>query len=47
MKVVDVQTHRLNDAYLGPLKRHGGGYTPGRVVGDAVRGGNAMRIFKL
>ena len=33
MKVVDVHTHMLNDAYLALLKRHGGGYTLGKVVG--------------
>ena len=33
MKVVDVHTHMLNDAYLAALKRHGGGYTLGKVVG--------------
>ncbi|HWI98762.1 MAG TPA: amidohydrolase family protein [Burkholderiales bacterium] len=33
MKVIDVHTHMLNDAYLAALKRHGGGYTLGKVVG--------------
>ncbi len=33
MKVVDVHTHMLNDAYLALLKRHGGGYALGKVVG--------------
>jgi aminocarboxymuconate-semialdehyde decarboxylase len=33
MKVVDVHTHMLNDAYLAALKRHGGGYRLGKVVG--------------
>ena len=31
MKVVDVHTHMLNDAYLAALKRHGGGYALGKV----------------
>ena len=33
MKVVDVHTHMLNDAYLALLKRNGGGYALGKVVG--------------
>jgi aminocarboxymuconate-semialdehyde decarboxylase len=33
MKVVDVHTHMLSDAYVALLKRHGGGYTLGKVVG--------------
>jgi aminocarboxymuconate-semialdehyde decarboxylase len=33
MKVVDVHTHMLNDAYLALLKKHGGGYKVKKVVG--------------
>lgn len=33
MKVVDVHTHMLNQAYLGLLKKHGGGYKVRKVVG--------------
>jgi aminocarboxymuconate-semialdehyde decarboxylase len=33
MKVVDVHTHLLNDAYLARLKRHGGGYKVRKVLG--------------
>jgi aminocarboxymuconate-semialdehyde decarboxylase len=33
LKVVDVHTHMLNDAYLALLKRHGGGYKVKKVVG--------------
>jgi aminocarboxymuconate-semialdehyde decarboxylase len=33
MKVVDVHTHMLNDAYLALLKRHGGGYKLKKVIG--------------
>src|SRR5687767_830231 len=33
VKVIDVHTHMLNDAYLGLLKKHGGGYKLKKVVG--------------
>lgn len=33
MKVIDVHTHMLNDAYLALLKKHGGGYKVKKVVG--------------
>ena len=33
MKVIDVHTHMLNDAYLALLKKHGGGYKVRKVVG--------------
>jgi aminocarboxymuconate-semialdehyde decarboxylase len=33
MKVIDVHTHMLNDAYLRLLKKHGGGYRVKKVVG--------------
>jgi aminocarboxymuconate-semialdehyde decarboxylase len=33
MKVIDVHTHMLNDAYLALLKKHGGGYRVKKVVG--------------
>lgn len=33
MKVIDVHTHMLNDAYLALLKKHGGGYKLKKVVG--------------
>jgi len=33
MKVVDVHTHMLNEAYLGLLRKHGGGYKVRKVVG--------------
>jgi aminocarboxymuconate-semialdehyde decarboxylase len=33
MKVVDVHTHMLSEAYLGLLKKHGGGYKLKKVVG--------------
>src|SRR5688500_2811674 len=33
MKVVDVHTHMLNNAYLARLKKHGGGYKLKKVVG--------------
>jgi aminocarboxymuconate-semialdehyde decarboxylase len=33
MKVIDVHTHMLNDAYLALLKRHGGGYRLRKLVG--------------
>ena len=33
MKVVDVHTHMLNEAYLALLRKHGGGYKVKRVLG--------------
>ena len=33
MKVIDVHTHMLSDAYLGLLKKHGGGYKVRKVLG--------------
>src|SRR5947207_6804601 len=33
LKVIDVHTHMLNDAYLALLKKHGGGYKVKKVVG--------------
>jgi aminocarboxymuconate-semialdehyde decarboxylase len=33
MKVIDVHTHMLNDAFLALLKKHGGGYKLKKVVG--------------
>lgn len=33
MKVIDVHTHMLSQAYLGLLKKHGGGYKLRKVVG--------------
>ncbi|OGA66506.1 MAG: 2-amino-3-carboxymuconate-6-semialdehyde decarboxylase [Betaproteobacteria bacterium RIFCSPLOWO2_12_FULL_65_14] len=33
MKVIDVHTHMLNDAYLALLKKHGGGYKLKKVLG--------------
>src|SRR5207249_10756203 len=33
VKVIDVHTHMLNDAYLALLKKHGGGYKVKKVVG--------------
>src|SRR5688500_12748985 len=33
MKVVDVHTHMLNNAYLARLKKHGGGYRLKKAVG--------------
>lgn len=33
MKVIDVHTHMLNDAYLALLKKHGGGYKLKKLVG--------------
>jgi len=33
MKVVDVHTHMLNEAFLGLLRKHGGGYKVKKVVG--------------
>ena len=33
MKVIDVHTHMLNNAYLALLKKHGGGYKLKKVVG--------------
>ena len=33
MKVIDVHTHMLNDAYLALLKKHGAGYKLRKVVG--------------
>jgi hypothetical protein len=33
LKVVDVHTHMLNDAYLALLKKHGGGYKLKKVLG--------------
>jgi aminocarboxymuconate-semialdehyde decarboxylase len=33
MKVVDVHTHMLNDAFLALLRKHGGGYKLRKVVG--------------
>src|SRR3954466_13233232 len=33
MKVVDVHTHMLNEAYLRLLKKHGGNYQVRKVVG--------------
>jgi aminocarboxymuconate-semialdehyde decarboxylase len=33
LKVIDVHTHMLNDAYLALLKKHGGGYKVRKVVG--------------
>jgi aminocarboxymuconate-semialdehyde decarboxylase len=33
LKVIDVHTHMLNEAYLAMLKRHGGGYKVKKVVG--------------
>ena len=33
MKVVDVHTHMLNEAYLALLRKHGGGYKAKRVLG--------------
>lgn len=33
MKVIDVHTHMLNDAYLKALRKHGGGYRVKKVVG--------------
>src|SRR5688500_18948954 len=40
MKVVDIHTHMLNDAYLPLLKKHGGGSKVKRV------GGGQTGIFK-
>jgi aminocarboxymuconate-semialdehyde decarboxylase len=33
LKVIDVHTHMLNNAYLALLKKHGGGYKVKKVVG--------------
>jgi len=33
MKVIDVHTHMLSEAYLGLLKKHGGGYKLKKVLG--------------
>jgi aminocarboxymuconate-semialdehyde decarboxylase len=33
LKVIDVHTHMLNEAYLGLLRKHGGGYKLKKVVG--------------
>jgi aminocarboxymuconate-semialdehyde decarboxylase len=33
MKVIDVHTHMLSEAYLGLLKKHGGGYKVRKVLG--------------
>lgn len=33
MKVIDVHTHMLSHAYLGRLKKHGGGYKVKKLVG--------------
>src|SRR5687767_5193982 len=33
MKVIDVHTHMLNDAFLALLRKHGGGYKVKKVVG--------------
>ena len=33
MKVIDVHTHMLNEAYLGLLRKHGGGYRIRKLVG--------------
>jgi aminocarboxymuconate-semialdehyde decarboxylase len=33
VKVIDVHTHMLNNAYLAMLKKHGGGYKVAKVVG--------------
>jgi aminocarboxymuconate-semialdehyde decarboxylase len=33
MKVIDVHTHMLNDAYLALLRKHGGGYRVKKVAG--------------
>ena len=33
MKVIDVHTHMLNDAYLALLRKHGGGYRVRKVAG--------------
>ena len=33
MKVIDVHTHMLNEAYLERLRKHGGGYKVKKVVG--------------
>ena len=33
MKVIDVHTHMLNDAFLALLKKHGGGYKVKKVIG--------------
>ena len=36
MKVVDVHTHMLNNAYLARLRKHGGGYRLKKVVGGQI-----------
>ena len=33
MKVIDVHTHMLNDAFIALLKKHGGGYKVKKVIG--------------